>query len=87
LVPLQKKGWRMPMYYIRWSQTGRSHELAYAQSGEAHVCAAKWNVNPVDDRSSNPRQSRARTQTVAYFSGIRAQMGPAVVINHFYTLL
>lgn len=28
LVPLQKKGWRQPMYYIRWSQNGRSHEVS-----------------------------------------------------------
>ena len=27
LIPLQKKGWRQPIYYIRWSQNGRSHEL------------------------------------------------------------
>lgn len=59
LVPLQKKGWRTPMYYIRWSEKGRSRERATGHStlAEAEREFRSWlaeNLDLVSKNSANP---------------------------------
>ena len=61
LVELQKPGWRAPVWYIRWSENGRSRErtTGTADRGEAEQIYARWLIergrSPDEPTRTGPR--------------------------------